>query len=67
MTTETTSTTEAGRALKAKHRAMWAFGDYPAVAAELAGLARRHDLAPGGTGNTVMEWEYLLLTARKRS
>ena len=43
MTTETTSTseagramgaaTEAGRALKAKHRAMWAFGDYPAVMA----------------------------------
>src|SRR6266513_1481393 len=31
MTTETTNTTEAGRALKAKHRAMWAFGDYPAV------------------------------------
>lgn len=27
MTTETTSTTEAGRALKARHRAMWAFGD----------------------------------------
>jgi SAM-dependent methyltransferase len=42
-----------------------------ALDAELADLARRHDL---GTGNaagskqgTVMEWEYLLLTARKRS
>ena len=35
MTTETTSTTEAGRALKARHRAMWAFGDYPAVATDL--------------------------------
>src|SRR5262249_22708679 len=45
MTTETTSTaeagratggaTEAGRALKAKHRAMWAFGDYPAVATDI--------------------------------
>ena len=35
MTTETTSTNEAGRALKAKHRAMWAFGDYPAVATDL--------------------------------
>ncbi|HEX5290335.1 MAG TPA: SAM-dependent methyltransferase, partial [Streptosporangiaceae bacterium] len=32
--------------------------------AALADLARRHDL---GSGNTVMEWEYLLLTARKRS
>ncbi len=31
--------------------------------AELAELARRHDL---GTGRTVMEWEYLLFTARKR-
>ena len=28
MTTETTNTNEAGRALKAKHRAMWALGDY---------------------------------------
>ena len=39
MTVHTTNTTEAGRALKAKHRAMWAFGDYPAVATDLvAGL-----------------------------
>ena len=41
-----------------------------ALDAELADLARRHDLSPDGTsgaGNTVMEWEYLLLTARKRS
>jgi len=41
-----------------------------ALDAELADLARRHDLAPAGTsgaGNTVMEWEYLLLTAHKRS
>lgn len=30
---------------------------------ELVDLARRHD---HGTGTTVMEWEYLLLTARKR-
>jgi len=30
---------------------------------DLADLARRHDL---GTGTTVMDWEYLLLTARKR-
>jgi SAM-dependent methyltransferase len=28
-------TTEADRALKAKHRAMWALGDYPAVASEI--------------------------------
>ena len=35
-----------------------------ALDAELADLARRHDL---GSGSTVMEWEYLLLTARKRS
>ena len=34
MTTETT-TTEADRALKARHRAMWALGDYPALAADL--------------------------------
>jgi SAM-dependent methyltransferase len=41
-----------------------------ALDAELADLARRHDRAagsPSGTGNTVMEWEYLLLTAHKRS
>ncbi|HEX5303555.1 MAG TPA: class I SAM-dependent methyltransferase [Streptosporangiaceae bacterium] len=37
MTTETTATTttEADQALKAKHRAMWALGDYPALAADL--------------------------------
>jgi len=39
MTTETTTTTEAAikadRALKARHRAMWALGDYPALAADL--------------------------------
>ena len=28
-------TDTADQALKAKHRAMWAFGDYPAVAAEV--------------------------------
>jgi SAM-dependent methyltransferase len=31
---------------------------------ELAELARRHDR---GSGTTVMDWEYLLLTARRRS
>lgn len=30
---------------------------------DLADLARRHDF---GTGTTVMDWEYLLVTARKR-
>jgi SAM-dependent methyltransferase len=34
-----------------------------ALDADLAGLARRHD---GGTDRTIMEWEYLLFTARKR-
>jgi SAM-dependent methyltransferase len=39
MTIETTSPTEADRALKVKHRAMWALGDYPALAADIvAGL-----------------------------
>ena len=38
-----------------------------ALDAELADLARRHDLGTGSSQNTVMEWEYLLLTARKRS
>jgi SAM-dependent methyltransferase len=31
----TTTTTDADRALKARHRAMWAIGDYPAVAREV--------------------------------
>ena len=41
-------------------------GDDDRVAAldrDLAELARRHDI---GEGTTVMEWEYLLLTCRKR-
>jgi SAM-dependent methyltransferase len=48
-------------------------GRAAALDAELADLARRHDLGAGGTdrtgsnGNTVMEWEYLLLTASKRA
>ena len=33
--TETIDTLAADRALKAKHRAMWALGDYPAVAADV--------------------------------
>src|SRR4029077_20249824 len=38
-----------------------------ALDAELVDLARRHDLGTGSSQSTVMEWEYLLLTARKRS
>jgi SAM-dependent methyltransferase len=38
-----------------------------ALDAELADLARRHDLGTGSSQSAVMEWEYLLLTARKRS
>src|SRR5262245_49969979 len=33
--TTTTATAEVDRALKAKHRAMWALGDYPALADEI--------------------------------
>lgn len=33
--TEQIVTVEADRALKARHRAMWALGDYPAMAAEI--------------------------------
>src|SRR5579859_1167512 len=35
MSTSTTSAAEADRALKDKHRAMWALGDYPALAGDL--------------------------------
>jgi len=38
-----------------------------ALDAGLAGLARRYDTGAGsGQGSMVMEWEYLLLTARKK-
>lgn len=48
----TTVDNEADRALKAKHRALWASGDYPAVAAELIPalgpeLVRACNVAPG--------------------
>src|ERR1039458_6447553 len=33
--TAPTAATEAGRTLKEKHRAMWALGDYPALAADI--------------------------------
>jgi len=35
MSTETTSQAETDRDLKARHRAMWALGDYPALAADI--------------------------------
>ncbi|MDQ3113515.1 MAG: SAM-dependent methyltransferase, partial [Actinomycetota bacterium] len=35
MTTTAPDAVEADRALKAKHRAMWGLGNYPAVATEL--------------------------------
>ena len=67
MTTETTRTTEAGRALKEKHRAMWALGDYPAVATDLVAelgpvLVRACEIRPGdrvldvaaGSGNAAI-------------
>lgn len=62
--TTTTTRTDADRALKAKHRAIWASGDYAAVAADLipdvgAALVARSGIQPGqrvldvaaGTGN----------------
>lgn len=64
--------TTADRALKAKHRAMWALGDYPAVASDVIPelgpeLVAASRVRPGdrvldvaaGTGNTAV-------TARKR-
>jgi NaMN:DMB phosphoribosyltransferase len=36
----------------------------PVLDADLDALARRHDV--GVDGRTVLEWEYLLLTARRR-
>jgi ubiquinone/menaquinone biosynthesis C-methylase UbiE len=62
--TMTTNDLDADRALKAKHRAMWALGDYPAVARDIVGdlgpiLVRASGVGPGervldvaaGTGN----------------
>jgi SAM-dependent methyltransferase len=57
MTTETTSTAEADRVLKAKHRAMWALGDYPALAADIiSGLGPVLVQACGvGAGDRVLD------------
>jgi SAM-dependent methyltransferase len=62
-----TDTIDADQALKAKHRAMWALGDYPAVATELipelgAALVAASGVGPGdrvldvaaGTGNAAV-------------
>ncbi|MFD5659619.1 hypothetical protein [Streptomyces hirsutus] len=67
--------TEADRALKAKHRAVWARGPGARCGGGnrkrgdsggtgLAGLARRHDRGTG-EGHLVMDWEYLLYTAHR--
>src|SRR6201995_2003184 len=58
MSTQTTNTTEADRALKARHRAMWAFGDYPAVATDLVSslgpaLVEACQVRPGDQGRDV--------------
>jgi len=65
--TRTATTTDTDRALKAKHRALWASGNYPAVASELIPqlgpeLVRASGLGPGnrvldvaaGTGNAAI-------------
>ena len=65
--TPATSTAEPGQALKAKHRAMWALGDYPAVATDLVAslgpvLVGACEIRPGdrvldvaaGTGNAAI-------------
>ena len=109
MSDSTTASTD-DRALKAKHRAMWALGDYPAVATEViralgpilvsaceVGAGDRVLDVGAGSGNAsipaaltgatvvasdltpelfdvgrrydqgggAMDWEYLLLTARR--
>ena len=40
MTAPTGAATDADRALKARHRSMWAAGDYPGLAADLCILDR---------------------------
>jgi SAM-dependent methyltransferase len=48
--TETTEMVDADRALKAKHRAMWALGNYPAVATEII-----QDLGPALVAATAVQ------------
>lgn len=50
--TDTTTSTDADRALKAKHRTMWAWGDYPAVATQIIAdlgptLVQASNIRPG--------------------
>ena len=65
--TSATGTTDADAALKARHRAMWALGDYPAVASDLisglgVALVQACDVRPGqrvldvaaGSGNAAI-------------
>lgn len=65
--TDAIGAVEADRALKVKHRAMWAFGDYPAVAADIVGalgpiLVQASGVRPGdrvldiaaGSGNAAI-------------
>jgi SAM-dependent methyltransferase len=67
MTTSMTNTAQAGQALKAKHRAMWALGDYPALARDIIAdlgpvLVRACRIRPGdrvldvaaGSGNAAI-------------
>ena len=67
MTTDITPEAEADRALKAKHRAMWALGNYPALATDLIAdfgptLVAATGVGPGdrvldvaaGSGNTAI-------------
>jgi ubiquinone/menaquinone biosynthesis C-methylase UbiE len=48
--TDTIDTIDADRALKARHRAMWALGDYPAVAADVIPDLGRMLVAASGVG-----------------
>ncbi len=67
MAISTTNTTQAGQELKAKHRAMWALGDYPALASDIIAdlgpvLVRACRIRPGdrvldvaaGSGNAAI-------------
>ena len=40
--TSTATSADADRALKARHRSMWALGDYPGLAADLGARGRAH-------------------------
>lgn len=69
----TTDTAAADLQLKARHRAMWALGDYPAVVTEIIAELGPTLVAAGGigAGTKVVDVaagsgnEYLLLTATR--